>query len=195
MIYDPKFTVHNIHHPLLKSFIYMTPCTNHIAIKYHHCCSRVKTSFHPSGDIKIKYIFTKKQLADIFIKPVDADSFFHLCNLLCDWWFILILFCLQLSVRIHDSTSISGFYFGFKTHRLIMLKLTILLKQWFHLMLRLELSHFCTSTMWRLLRKGCIMMTIILLKNTRLFCLNLNMKRMLNQKSMLEWMWMKSGEE
>ena len=58
-----------------------------------------------------------------------------------------------------------------------------------------KIGSFCTSTMGRLLRRGCIMMTIILLKNTRLFCLHLNMKRMLNQKSMWEWMRTKSGEK
>jgi hypothetical protein len=55
-----------------------TPCTKHIAIKYHHFCSRVQTSSNPSGDIKIKYISTKKQLADIFAKPINAGSFFTL---------------------------------------------------------------------------------------------------------------------
>jgi hypothetical protein len=54
------------------------PRTKHIAIKYHHFCSRVQTSSNPSGDIKIKYISTKKQLADIFTKPIDAGSFFTL---------------------------------------------------------------------------------------------------------------------
>jgi hypothetical protein len=39
------------------------------------------------------------------------------------------------------------------------------------------------------------MMTIILLRNKKLFCLHLKMKRMLNQKSMLEWMRTKSCEE
>jgi hypothetical protein len=39
------------------------------------------------------------------------------------------------------------------------------------------------------------MMTITLLKNTRLFCLHLKMKRMVIQKLMLGWMWTKSGEE
>jgi hypothetical protein len=34
--------------------------TKHIAIKYHYFCSRVKTSFNLSRDIKIKYISTKK---------------------------------------------------------------------------------------------------------------------------------------
>jgi hypothetical protein len=56
----------------------VTPCTKHIAIKYHHFCSPINTSFNKSGDIKIKYISTKKQIADIFTKPDDADSFFTL---------------------------------------------------------------------------------------------------------------------
>ena len=38
-----------------------TPCTKHsMVIKYHHFCSRVKISFYKSGDIKIKWISTKK---------------------------------------------------------------------------------------------------------------------------------------
>jgi hypothetical protein len=62
-----------------------TPCTKHIVIKYHHFCSRVNTSFNKSGDIKIKYISTKKQLADIFTKPLDGDNFFALHKMLCGW--------------------------------------------------------------------------------------------------------------
>jgi len=62
-----------------------TPRTKHIAIKYHHFRSRVNTSFNKSGDIKLKYISTKKQLADIFTKPVDADSFFTLRKMLSGW--------------------------------------------------------------------------------------------------------------
>ena len=58
-----------------------------------------------------------------------------------------------------------------------------------------KIGSFCISTMRRWLRRGCIVMTIILLKNTRLFCLHLNMKRMLNLKSMWEWMRTKSGEK
>jgi hypothetical protein len=38
-------------------------------------------------------------------------------------------------------------------------------------------------------------MTIILLRNKKLFCLHLKMKRMLNRKLMLEWMRTKSCEE
>ena len=59
-----------------------TPRSKHIAIKYHHFCSRVHTSSNKSGDIKIKYIYTKKQIADIFTKPVDNDGFFALCMML-----------------------------------------------------------------------------------------------------------------
>jgi hypothetical protein len=62
-----------------------TSCTNHIAIKYHHFHSRVSTSSNPSGDIKIKYISTKKHHADIFTKPIDAGCLFLLCNMLCGW--------------------------------------------------------------------------------------------------------------
>ncbi len=62
-----------------------TPCTKHIATKYHHFRSRVNTSSNTSGDIKIKYISTKKQLADIFTKPIGAGCFFHLHNMLCGW--------------------------------------------------------------------------------------------------------------
>ncbi len=62
-----------------------TPCTKHIAIKYHQVCSRVMAPFNKSGDIKLKYILTKQQIADILIKPVDDDSFFKLCHMLCGW--------------------------------------------------------------------------------------------------------------
>jgi hypothetical protein len=63
----------------------LTPCTKHIEIKYHHFCSRVNTSSNPSGDIKIKYISTEKQLADIFTVLIDAGCFFLLCNMLWGW--------------------------------------------------------------------------------------------------------------
>ena len=62
-----------------------TPRTKHIAIKYHHLFSKVKTTYNTSGDIVIKYISTKKKLADIFTKPVDDVTFFTLRKLLCGW--------------------------------------------------------------------------------------------------------------
>ena len=58
-----------------------------------------------------------------------------------------------------------------------------------------QIGSFCTSTMRRLLGRGCIVMSIILLRNKKLFCLHLKTKRMLNRKSMLEWMRTKSCEE
>jgi hypothetical protein len=62
-----------------------TPRTKHIAIKYHHFHSQVNSLFNKSGDIKLKYISTKKQLADIVTKPVDDDSFFTLRKMLSGW--------------------------------------------------------------------------------------------------------------
>jgi hypothetical protein len=62
-----------------------TPCTKHIAIKYHHFCSRVRTSFNKSGNIKLKYTSSKQQLAEVFTKPVDDDTFFKLCHMLSGW--------------------------------------------------------------------------------------------------------------
>ena len=62
-----------------------TPHTKRIAIKYHHFWRKANTTYNPSVDIFIKYISTKKQLADIFTKPVDDVNFFTLRNLLCGW--------------------------------------------------------------------------------------------------------------
>ena len=59
--------------------------TKHIAIKYYHFRSQVHTSFKKSEDIKIKYILSKKQLADIFTKLLEADSFFTLRKMLSGW--------------------------------------------------------------------------------------------------------------
>ena len=62
-----------------------TPRTKHIAIKYHHFRSQAHTSFNKSGDIKIKYISSKKHFADIFTKPLEADSFFTLRKMRSGW--------------------------------------------------------------------------------------------------------------
>jgi hypothetical protein len=44
--------------------------TKHIAIRYHFL------RYHQQkGDIKIAYINTKEQLADIFTKPLDEQTF------------------------------------------------------------------------------------------------------------------------
>jgi hypothetical protein len=55
-----------------------TPPTKHIAIKYHHFCSRVQSSSNKSGDIKLKYISTTQQLAAVLTKLVDNDIFFKI---------------------------------------------------------------------------------------------------------------------
>jgi hypothetical protein len=62
-----------------------TPWTKHIVIEYHHFQSRVQTYFNKSGHIKIKYISTKLQLADIFTKPLENENFFRCRNMLCSW--------------------------------------------------------------------------------------------------------------
>jgi hypothetical protein len=44
--------------------------TKHIAIRYHFL-----RDHQQKGDIKIAYINTKEQLADIFTKPLDEQTF------------------------------------------------------------------------------------------------------------------------
>ncbi len=75
---DFCITVHedNLSASAMAKSLKVTPHTKHIAIKYHHFGSKVITSFNLSGDIKIKYISTKNQLADIISKPIDACLIF-----------------------------------------------------------------------------------------------------------------------
>ena len=47
--------------------------TKHIAIRYHFL-----RDHQQKGDIEISYINTKDQLADIFTKPLDEQSFTRL---------------------------------------------------------------------------------------------------------------------
>lgn len=54
--------------------------TKHIAIKYHHFRGLVD-----NGVIKINYIDTKKQIADILTKPVESNQFFKLRYMLMGW--------------------------------------------------------------------------------------------------------------
>jgi hypothetical protein len=63
-ITDFCITVHedNLSAILMAESLKFAPRTKHIAIKYHHFCSRVQTSFNKSGDIKLKYIATKCNL-------------------------------------------------------------------------------------------------------------------------------------
>ena len=84
---DFRLTVHedNLSTIAMAESLKFTPRTKHIAIKYHHFRSRVQCPYNPNGDICIKYISTKKQLADIFTKPLDETTFFALRQLLCGW--------------------------------------------------------------------------------------------------------------
>ena len=58
----------------------LSPRTKHIALKYHHFRSHVK-----SGRVYIHYIPTGEQLADLFTKPLPNESFFTLRYMLCGW--------------------------------------------------------------------------------------------------------------
>ena len=58
----------------------MRPRTKHISIKYYHFRSHVA-----NGDIKIQWIDTKNQLADIFTKPLAEIAFSSLRLALLGW--------------------------------------------------------------------------------------------------------------
>jgi hypothetical protein len=58
----------------------MRPHTKHISIKYHHFRSHIK-----DGSIKIQWIETKSQLADIFTKPLVGVLFHNLRLQLVGW--------------------------------------------------------------------------------------------------------------
>jgi hypothetical protein len=58
----------------------MRPRTRHISLKYHHFRSHVEM-----GHLKIQWIDTKHQLADIFTKPLAAASFVPLRQTLLGW--------------------------------------------------------------------------------------------------------------
>ena len=57
-----------------------TPCTKHIALKYHHFRSHVK-----NGAIKISYCCTTEQKADLLTKPLAINLFFKLRYMLSGW--------------------------------------------------------------------------------------------------------------
>jgi hypothetical protein len=62
-----------------------TPCTKHIAIKYHHFRKYVKIQSSPDGFFEIEYFSTEEQVANIFIKPVCNDIYFKLRKLFLNW--------------------------------------------------------------------------------------------------------------
>ena len=61
------------------------PRTKHIALKYHHFRSHIKTSSNPNGTITIAYIPTKDQQADIFTKDLPQAMFEHLRIRIMGW--------------------------------------------------------------------------------------------------------------
>jgi hypothetical protein len=63
----------------------VTPCTKHIAIKYHHFRKYIKTQSNPDGFIEIEYCSTEEQIANIFTKPVCGNIFFKLRMLVLNW--------------------------------------------------------------------------------------------------------------
>jgi hypothetical protein len=58
----------------------MRPRSRHISIKYHHFREHVRT-----GLIRIKWISTHDQLADIFTKPMPLSKFIGLQQTLLGW--------------------------------------------------------------------------------------------------------------
>ena len=57
-----------------------SPRKKHIALKYHHFRSHVK-----SGRVNIHYRPTGEQLADLLTKPLLNEAFFTLRYILCGW--------------------------------------------------------------------------------------------------------------
>ncbi len=65
-------------------------------------------------DVKIKYISTNKQIADIFTKPVDADNFFTLRKMWSGWWSYQLHFVSEGVWEYKLVAAIQVFIFGFK---------------------------------------------------------------------------------
>ena len=60
--------------------IIFSPRTKHIALKYHHFKSHVK-----SGPVVIHYKPTEEQPADLLNKPFSNEEFFTLRYIICGW--------------------------------------------------------------------------------------------------------------
>ncbi len=57
------------------------PCMKHIALKYHHFCSHIK-----SGAIQISYCCMTEQKAGLLTKPLADNLFFKLRYMFCRWY-------------------------------------------------------------------------------------------------------------
>jgi hypothetical protein len=64
LLCDNESAIHMVDNPVEHSR------TKHIAIRYHFL-----RDHQQKGDIEIAYINTKEQLADIFTKPLDEQTF------------------------------------------------------------------------------------------------------------------------
>ena len=71
-IYENSFTVHkdNQWTVAIAVDLQLGPHTQKFLIKYHHF-----QSYPAKGDIYIKHVHTKEQIADIFTKPLDHELF------------------------------------------------------------------------------------------------------------------------
>ena len=77
MVSKPDFVckVHEDNQSTIKmaTGVNFSPRTKHIALKYHHFRSHVK-----SGRVVIHYKPTEEQLADLLTKPLSNEAFFTL---------------------------------------------------------------------------------------------------------------------
>ena len=64
----------------------LRPHTKYIAIQYHHFQHwMVPQEGEKEPQIKVEYINTKEQEADLLTKPLPRISFQYLCTRLCSW--------------------------------------------------------------------------------------------------------------
>ena len=63
----------------------LRPRTKHIAVKFHHFLSYVKTRENPDGILHLQWIPTHQQQADIFTKPLAPQLFTDLRKLISGW--------------------------------------------------------------------------------------------------------------
>ena len=63
----------------------MTPCTKHIAVKYHFVKSMFGQCHHNSHPFNLEKVDTTLQKADIFTKGLTEVIFLHLRKLLCNY--------------------------------------------------------------------------------------------------------------